>query len=97
LARTGEEGPTNSLQDSGRENGTGGGRTVEGVLRAGRDNFGEESRLRGGGIGCAKGRAISGEGRETLWTTTGAWDGAILAGHHVSAASWRGRAPARAN
>jgi hypothetical protein len=67
------------------------------VLRAGRGDFSEESWPRGGGIGHAKARASSGEGRGTLWTTTGAQDGTNLARHHVGAVSWRVRAPARTN
>jgi hypothetical protein len=59
------------------------------VRRAGRDNFGKESRPQGGGIGCAKARTSSGEGRGTLWTTTGAWDGANSAGHCAGAAELR--------
>jgi hypothetical protein len=55
------------------------------VLRAGWDNFGKESRPQGGGIGHAKARTSSGEGRGTLWTTTGAWDGANLTGRRVGA------------
>jgi hypothetical protein len=51
----------------------------------------------GRGIGRAKAQAISGKGRGTLWTTTRARDGANLAGRRVGAASWRGRAPTRAN
>jgi hypothetical protein len=68
-----------------------------GVLRAGRGNSGEESRLLGGAIGCAKAQTSSGEGRETLWATTRARDRANLAGHHTGVASWRGRALARPN
>lgn len=68
-------------QDSGHENGTGDERTTEGALRVGRGNSSEESRPRGGGIGDAKARSSSDEGRGTLWTTTEARNRANLDGN----------------
>jgi hypothetical protein len=47
---------------------------MKGVLRVGRGNSGEESRSRGGGIGCAKGGG-------TLRTKAGTRDGSNSAGH----------------
>jgi hypothetical protein len=58
-------------------------RTVEGMLWAGRDDFGEESRLWGGGFGRAKARTSSSEGRGTLLTNAGAWREAKSASHRA--------------
>jgi hypothetical protein len=63
----------------------------------GRDDSGDESRPRGGGIGRAKARTSSGEGRGTLWTTAGTRDGANLVGRCAGAAIWHGRAPVKEN
>jgi hypothetical protein len=52
----------------------------ERVLQAGQGNSGEKSWPRGGGIGHAKARASSDEGRGTLWATIGAQDETNLAG-----------------
>jgi hypothetical protein len=52
---------------------------------------------REGGIRCAKARTTSGVGSGTLWTTTGARNGANLAGRSVGVVNWRGRVPVRAN
>jgi hypothetical protein len=41
---------------------------AEGALRVGRANSGEQSRSRGGKIGCAKASASSGKGGGTLQT-----------------------------
>jgi hypothetical protein len=97
LARTGEEGPGNSLAgirlrelDRRRENGEWGvpGRSIDSS---------EESWPWGGGIGHAKAQTSSGEGRGMLWTTTEARDRASLVVHRAGAMNWRDRAPARAN
>jgi hypothetical protein len=66
------------------------------VHRAGRDNSGEESQPQGGGIGYTKARTSSDEGKGTLWTTTGAQDGANSAGHRAGAVNWRGQTLANA-
>jgi hypothetical protein len=97
LVGIGKEGLVNSLAGLRPREWGQSERTVEGMLRAGRDDSGKESRPRGGGIGRAKARTSSSEGRGKLWTTTGARDGPNLAGHRAGAANWRGRAPARAN
>jgi hypothetical protein len=70
---------------------------MEGKLWAGWGNSGEESRLRGWAIECAKARTSSSEGRGVLWANTGAQDGANLAGHRAGVASKRDRAPVRMN
>jgi hypothetical protein len=44
---------------------------------------GEESRPRGGAIGCDRARSSSSGGRGVLWANTGAWDGAELASHRA--------------
>jgi hypothetical protein len=49
----------------------------------GRGYSSEESRARGGKIGCAKARTSSDEGRGVLWANTRARDGAGLANHHA--------------
>jgi hypothetical protein len=54
-----------------------------GELQAGRGNSNEESRARGGAIGCDKAWTSSSEGRGVLWANTGAQDGAKLANHRV--------------
>jgi hypothetical protein len=46
-------------------------------------NFGEESRQRGGAIGCAKACTSSDERIGVLWTNTGARCEAELAGHRA--------------
>jgi hypothetical protein len=58
-----------------------------GVLRTGRDDSDEESRSWGGGIGRAKARTSSGDGRGMLWTTIESRDGANLVGRHVGVAN----------
>jgi hypothetical protein len=52
-----------------------------GKLRAGRGNSGEESRPRGGAIGCNKAQTSSCEGRGVPWANTGARDRTELASH----------------
>jgi hypothetical protein len=70
---------------------------MEGVLRAGRGDSGEETRPQGGGIGRAKARTSSSEVSGTLWTKARAQDGAESTGHRVGAANQRGRTPAMPN
>jgi hypothetical protein len=69
---------------------------AEGVLRAGRGYSGEQSRPRGGGIGCAEAGTTSGEGWGTPRAEAQAWGKAKLAKRRAGAADWRGRAPASA-
>jgi hypothetical protein len=64
---------------------------VEGVLRVGRGNSGEESRPRGGGIGHAKARTSSSEVGGTLWTKARAQNGAESTDHRVGATNRRSR------
>jgi hypothetical protein len=54
-----------------------------GKLQADRGNSDEESRLRGGSIGCDKARTSFDEGRAVPWANTGARDGAELASHRA--------------
>ena len=56
---------------------------MEGKLRAGRGNSGEEYRSWTGAIGCAKARTGSDEGRGVLWVNTGARCEAELASHRA--------------
>jgi hypothetical protein len=84
-------------QDSGRENGTRGGRTVEAGAPRGSGNSGEESRSWRGGIGHDKAMACSGRVRETLQTKTRARDEAESASHLMDAANQRDRTPVRRN
>jgi hypothetical protein len=69
---------------------------AEGVLRAGRGYSGEQSRPRGGRIGCAEAGTTSGEGWGTPRAEAQAWGEAKLAKRHAGAVDWRGRAPASA-
>jgi hypothetical protein len=68
---------------STHETGTRDGRTAEGDLRVGRGYSSEESRARGGEIGCAKAQTSSDEGRGVVWANIGVRDGAGLASHHA--------------
>jgi hypothetical protein len=93
----GEEGPANSLaglqpreRDRRQENGGGSAPSESG-------NSDDESRPRGGKIGCAKARTGSGEVKGTLWTKARARDGAESIDHRAGAVKRRGRTPARPN
>jgi hypothetical protein len=54
-----------------------------GELGAGRGNSGEESRPRGGVIGCDRARSSTDEGRGVLWSNSEAQDEAKLACHRA--------------
>jgi hypothetical protein len=64
--------------------------------RADRSNSGEPFRPQGGDLRHAKAWASFSRGRGTIGTNAGELDRAKSAGHHVSTADRRGRAPAKA-
>jgi hypothetical protein len=72
------------------------GRTAVRGSRAGRRNSGERFQPRGGDLRRAKAWAGFSRGRCTLGTNIGELDRAKSAGHRVSTADRRGRAPAKA-
>jgi hypothetical protein len=64
--------------------------------RAGQSNSGERFRPRGGDLRRAKALANFSRGKGTIGTNAGELDRAKSAGHRVSTADRRGRAPAKA-
>jgi hypothetical protein len=70
---------------------------AEGALQASRGYSGEQSRPRGGGIGCAKAGTTSGEGWGTPRAKEQSRGGAKSTRHRASAADRQGRAPTSAN